>query len=210
MKYNKRNRFISEAVAENIKNNLKNYAKKTVSKMKDKLDKYEDWCLSADDAENYAYIDTDELKQDIKNGLKTLGGKLKKGWEKYKEWAEEGLDAPNPLYWGDDEDETNESLKRKIKESVKRVLKETITDKQLDFYDPWTSGDASYFKGNFDINGYHVEIDDMYNVLINNGEDEYFLQGDEADELIYDMCLAWENNPNKTRNEIIYSFIQSY
>ena len=58
------------------------------------------------------------------------------------------------------------------------------------------------FKGKFDINGYHIEIDDMYNILINNGEEEYFLQGDEADDFIYDMCLEWNNNPNMSRGQL--------
>ena len=50
----------------------------------------------------------------------------------------------------------------------------------------------------------------MYNVSINNGEEEYFLQGDEADDLIYDMCLEWNNKPNMSRDEIIYAFVQQY
>ena len=96
---------------------------------------------------------------------------------------------------------------RIIKESVKQVIRES---RDLNFYNPWLNGEASYFRGKYDINGYHVEIDELYNILIQNGEDEYFLQGDEADDLIYDMCLAWKNNPNKSKEEIIYAFIQQY
>lgn len=102
---------------------------------------------------------------------------------------------------------TETDLHRIIKESVKQVIRES---RDLNFYNPWLNGEASYFRGKYDINGYHVEIDELYNILIQNGEDEYFLQGDEADDLIYDMCLAWENNPNKSKEEIIYAFIQQY
>lgn len=122
---------------------------------------------------------------------------------------------------------TESYLHRVIKESVKQVLKEARKpsdkiigrhtfptklheERDYDFYNPWLTGDASHFKGKYDINGYHVEIDNMYCVLIDNGMDEYFLQGDEADDLIYDMCLEWENNPNMSKEEIIYAFIQQY
>lgn len=98
-------------------------------------------------------------------------------------------------------------LHRLIKESVKEILME---NRDLNFYDPWTNGDASYLRGKYDINGYHVEIDELYDIYINNGEDEFFLQGDEADDLIYDMSLEWENNPNKSKEEIIYAFISQY
>ena len=89
-------------------------------------------------------------------------------------------------------------------------LPQVNESRDYDFYNPYLSGYASCFKGKFDINGYHIEIDDMYNVLINNGEEEYFLQGDEADDFIYDMCLEWNNNPNMSRDEILYAFVQQY
>lgn len=113
---------------------FKEYGKETLknigSKVKNALDKYEEWCLSADEAENNAYIDGKELKQTLKNGVNRIGKGIKKGYQKAKQWmddeTEKTLNAPNPMFWGDDDDETNESLKRTIKESVRQAFRNNL------------------------------------------------------------------------------------
>lgn len=118
--------IIKEVVAESFKDKMN----KIGSKIKKGWDNYEEWCNDGLEAENNAYIDGEELKQTLKNGVNRIGNGIKKGYQKAKQWIddeeEKTLNAPNPMFWGDEDDETNESLKRVIKESVRQALKNNI------------------------------------------------------------------------------------
>lgn len=90
---------------------------------------------------------------------------------------------------------TESDLHRIIENTVKRIIREEEEEE----YDPWTNGDASYIDGSYDISyGYHVDIDtSLGTVSIEDPENEdngYFLQGDEADDLIKDICRYWVDN----------------
>lgn len=90
---------------------------------------------------------------------------------------------------------TEGDLHRIIKNTVKRIIREE--DEQE--YDPFINGDASYIDGSYDIPyGYHVDIDtSLGTVAIEDPEDEnggYFLQDQEADDLITDICRYWVDN----------------
>lgn len=90
---------------------------------------------------------------------------------------------------------TESDLHRIIENTVKRIIKEEDEEE----YNPWMNGDASYIDGSYDIPyGYHVEIDtSLGTVAIDDPQNEdggYFLQGDEADDLISDICRYWIDN----------------
>ena len=94
---------------------------------------------------------------------------------------------------------TEGDLHRIVKESVRRILKEN--DDPLDLtsdYNPYLNGDASYFNGKFETaSGYYVEINTSLSYVDIEDErsgESYFLQGDEADELIAKICKYWSEN----------------
>lgn len=107
---------------------------------------------------------------------------------------------------------TESQLHNVIKETVKSIIRE-ISDgtETMEEYNPWMNGDASYIDGNYDIEyGFHVEIDTRYStVSIEKPDDEensYFLQGDEADDLIKQIAYYWSNG-NCTRGEAVNAVI---
>ena len=94
---------------------------------------------------------------------------------------------------------TESDLHQIVADTVNRILKEY--NEPLDLasdYNPYLNGDASYMNGNFDVcNGYyHVEINTSMSYISIKGEqgEDYFLQGDEADELITQICKYWNEN----------------
>ena len=94
---------------------------------------------------------------------------------------------------------TESDLHRIIKESVNSILKEYSDPCDLSSdYNPYLNGDASYMNGKFDVcDGYYqVEINTSLSYVSINGEggEDYFLQGDEADELISQICKYWTEN----------------
>lgn len=103
-------------------------------------------------------------------------------------------------------------LHRIINESVRRMINE-ISNEETEEYDPFLSGQASWLDGEYDIPyGFHVEIDSsMGTVSIEDAEqgeeNSYFLQGDEADDLIVQMCQYWDKHEDKTANEVVNDVI---
>ena len=57
-------------------------------------------------------------------------------------------------------------------------------------YNPWLNGDASYANGKFEGKGIKVEIDTRLSFLHMSADcgDEYTFQGDEADDVIKEIC----------------------
>lgn len=93
----------------------------------------------------------------------------------------------------------NQTHENQLHKTVKKIVKEALDSigEETEEYNPWMNGDASYFNGQFDCNGYDVEIDTQYVTvsIINkaNGE-ETFLQDQEACELIEEICQYWADN----------------
>lgn len=91
-----------------------------------------------------------------------------------------------------------ESIVRKIlKEDVDSFEDNVENDNQEEEeYNPWLNGDACYMDGKYDIPyGYHVEINSGLGYVAidnpNNPDESYFLQGDEADDLIKQISKYW-------------------
>ena len=104
---------------------------------------------------------------------------------------------------------TESDLHRIIENTVKRIIREEEEQE----YDPFLNGDASYIDGSYDIpDGYHVDIDtSLGTVSIEDPENEdngYFLQGDEADDLIKDICRYWVDN-NCSQEEAVDAVISA-
>jgi hypothetical protein len=102
-------------------------------------------------------------------------------------------------------------IRRIVKESVKNILKELREPLDLTSdYNLFLNGDASYMNGKFDVcdGYYHVEINTSLSYISIEGEngEDYFLQGDEADELITQICKYWINN-DCTQDEAIEKII---
>lgn len=76
-------------------------------------------------------------------------------------------------------------------------------------YNPWLNGDASWLNGKHNGNGIVVDIDTAYSTIsveIDNG-DEYFLQGDEADNLIKELAWTATNiYPNKPFSDNVIEY----
>lgn len=113
---------------------------------------------------------------------------------------------------------TESDLHRIINESVKRMINEIGDEndvEQDDFYDeqeeynPFLNGKASWLNGEYDTPyGFHVEIDSSMGTVsiedMEQGEENsYFLQGDEADDLIVKMCQYWDNHEDETADEVV-------
>jgi len=108
---------------------------------------------------------------------------------------------------------TESDLHRLVKESVKKILKEFNDPLDLTSnYNPHLNGDASYMNGKFDVcdGYYHVEINTSMSYVSIEGEggEDYFLQGDEADKLITQICRYWSDN-DCTQDEAIGTIINS-
>ena len=100
-----------------------------------------------------------------------------------------------------------------VRKELKRQLRERERDDEEEEYNPWMNGDASWINGEYDIPyGFHVVIDTRYGtVSIDNTEDEensYFLQGDEADDLIVDICKYWKKHPNLNTEQAVNDVIR--
>ena len=94
---------------------------------------------------------------------------------------------------------TEQDLHRMVKESVQKILKEYNEPMDLSSdYNPYMNGDASWINGKYQgINGYwDVDINTSlsYVSIEGDGGEDYFLQGDEADELIYKIAKYWSDN----------------
>ena len=99
-----------------------------------------------------------------------------------------------------------------VRKELKRQLRER-EDNEEEEYNPWMSGDASWINGEYDIPyGFHVAIDTRYGtVAIEDPEDEensYFLQGDEADDLIVDICKYWKKHPDLNAKQAVNDVIR--
>ena len=108
---------------------------------------------------------------------------------------------------------TESDLHNIIEDSVRKILKEEIYDDyDEEDYNPWNNGDASYLNGEYDIPyGFHVEINTDYSTVAiddsnGNEEESYFLQGNEADDLIKKICKYWSEN-DVTQEEAINAII---
>lgn len=110
---------------------------------------------------------------------------------------------------------TESDLHRIVKESVSRALVELKSNNDpLDLssnYNPYLNGDASYFNGSFYTTDgyYHVEINTSlsYVDIESEGDENYFLQGDEADELISKFCKYWSEN-DCTQDEAVTQILK--
>lgn len=98
------------------------------------------------------------------------------------------------------------SLKKSIDKANKkrRQMGESIFDTEQrpegDDYDPWMNGDASWINGKYqNVCGYaNVEINTSLSYvdimpIDGNEENEYFLQGDDADQAIREICRIYHN-----------------
>ena len=104
---------------------------------------------------------------------------------------------------------TESDLCNIIKESVQKVLKEFNDPENLfSDYNPWMNGDASFINGKYEVcDGYYqVEINTSMSYVAIEGEggEDYFLQGDEADQLISRICKFWSENDCNQEEAIGY------
>lgn len=107
---------------------------------------------------------------------------------------------------------TESDLRNIINESVNRIISEMHEEDEND-YDPYLNGDASWLDGEYDIPyGYHVEIDTKYGTVSIEDEEggeesSYFLQGDEADDLIKQICQYWNEHQDLNQEEAVNAVI---
>lgn len=114
---------------------------------------------------------------------------------------------------GRDNFNTESVIRRVVRESINRVLNEVSMNNEFedDDYNPWTTGDASWINGTYEFDGCRVEINtglSSVSIDYDNGE-EYYLQGDEADELIKEICRYWNRNEQLTQDDAVKDIISS-
>lgn len=75
-------------------------------------------------------------------------------------------------------------------------------------YNPWLNGDASWLNGKHNGHGIVVDIDTANStVSVEHYSDNYFLQGDEADELIKELAWTATNiHPNKSFSDNVIEY----
>ena len=147
----------------------------------------------------------------------------------YKTWCKERKMDPNQdktmaIYddWVDKELQESKTIYMRRRAIVESMVRKELAE-QLDTYsdndegseyDPFMNGDASYLDGEYDIPyGYHVTIDTgLGTVAIDDPEEgeetSYYLQGDEADDLIVEICKYWKTHPNLNGEQVVNAVIQ--
>ena len=104
------------------------------------------------------------------------------------------LASPQGNYWEEYDKADAERNNSNLEEDV-----DFEDEQENDEFNPWLDGTASWIDGDYDVNGRHVKIDTKYSTVAiddqdENEEESYFLQGDEADNLISDICRYYVEN----------------
>lgn len=123
---------------------------------------------------------------------------------------EETFPSENKITLRDIVETVTDSVSRLIREGYDIYSDEANSNKED--YNPWISGDASWFNGKYHLMNYDVEINTVLSyIAIDDPTDEnggYFLQGYEADDAIKEMCLMWKNqHPEWTVEDIVSEWV---